>query len=161
MYHASNTVLEPLDQVQTSFLYQQGLSQEEAFLQHNLAPLALRRDVAMLGLLHKCNLGLAHDLLKALFLPAPATQNPAHLTRSVGKRHGKQLLERCTGKFLETTRRSVFGLVRVYNFLPQNVVETTSVKSLQAALTKLAREACEKGSNNWAELLSPRRVLQG
>ena len=55
----------------------------------------------------------------------------------------------------------MFGLVRVYNYLPQNVVDTTSVTSFQAALTKLAREACEKGSDDWATLLSPRRVLQG
>ena len=109
VYHASDTVLEPLDQVQASFLRELDLSAEEAFLQHNLAPLALRRDVAMLGLLHKCNLGLAHTLLKALFPAAPAQLEPTYNTRSVGKRHNKQLLERCTGRFLETTRRSAFG----------------------------------------------------
>ena len=115
----------------------------------------------MLGLLHKCNLGLAHDLLKTLFPPAPPPHCPPRLTRSVGRRHNKQLLERCTGKFLETTRRSVFGLVRVYNFLPQAVVDSASVTAFQTALTKLARDACEKGQENWATLLSPRRVLQG
>ena len=55
----------------------------------------------------------------------------------------------------------MFGLVRVYNFLPQAVVDSASVTTFQTALTKLARDACEKGQENWTTLLSPRRVLQG
>ena len=161
VYHAATSVLEPLDNLQGSFLRQLGLTPEEAFLLHNLAPLTLRRDVAMLGLLHKCNLGVAHDQLRALFPPAPLQPRPVHHTRSAGKRHSRQLLERCTGNFLETTRRSAFGLVRVYNLLPQEVVDCASVRTFQTALTSLAREACKTGRDNWETLLSPRKVLQG
>ena len=55
----------------------------------------------------------------------------------------------------------MFGLVRVYNFLPQAVVDAASVTTFQTALTKLVRDACGKGHEHWATLLSPRRVLQG
>ena len=127
---------------------------------YNLAPLPLRRDVAMLGLLHKCTLKSAHPRLQALFPPAPP-QQATYRTRRAERRHSKQLLERCTGRFLETTRRSAFGLVRVYNFLPEATVCSTTVASFQATLTELAREACRKGSENWDKLFCPRTALQG
>ena len=40
--------------------------------------------------------------------------------------------------------RSVFGMVHVYNKLPQRVVECSSVSSFQRSLTLIAREACRK-----------------
>ena len=160
VYHATNTTLEPLDGVLTSFLRELDLTASDAFLEYNLAPLALRRDVAMLGLLHKCSLKRAHPQLQALF-PTVQLQPTRHHTRLSERRHNRQLLERCTGHFLESTRRSVFGLVRVYNFLPQAAVDATSVTAFQTALTNLVREACERGEEDWATLLSPRRVLQG
>ena len=45
VYHAATSVLRPLDRVLDSFLEELGLSREEAFLRHNLAPLTFRRDV--------------------------------------------------------------------------------------------------------------------
>ena len=160
VYHASSTALAPLDKVLETFCREVDLSKEEAFLRYNLAPLPLRKDVAMLGLLHKCTLKKAHPRLQALFPPAPP-QQAAYRTRHAGKRHTKQLLERCTGRFLELTRRSAFGLVRVYNFLPEDTVKTTTLTGFQTALTELARAACEKGNDNWEKLFCPRSTLQG
>ena len=160
VYHAADTTLEPLDRVLTSFLKDLGLSAAEAFLHYNLAPLALRRDLAMLGLLHKCNLGLAHPQLQALY-PQVTLPRGQHRTRLSEQRHGHQLLERCKGHFLETTRRSVFGLVRVYNFLPEEAVSATTVEAFQATLTALARHRCARGEEDWEHCYSPRRTLLG
>ena len=161
VYHAASSVLRPLDRVLDSFLEELKLSREEAFLRYNLAPLTFRRDVAMLGLLHKCTLGLAHPRLQELFPPAPLRPEPRYSTRASAARHSRQLLERCKGHFLETTRRSVFGLVKVYNYLSQDTVDLDSVKSFQAALTAKARKACTTGDTGWANLYSPRLVRQG
>ena len=161
VYHATNTALAPLDKVQETLCRELELSKEDAFLLHNLAPLALRRDVAMLGLLHKCNLGNAHPRLQELFPRAPPKEAAYYSTRHSERRHSKQLLERCTGRFLELTRRSAFGLVRVYNFLPEDTVNAETVTGFQSALTELARAACGKGHDDWEKLFSPRRVLQG
>ena len=59
-YHALDTVLEPLDRLQTHFLHEIGLSPEAALLEYNLLPLRSRRDISMLGLIYKCAHGRAH-----------------------------------------------------------------------------------------------------
>ena len=51
-YHASDTVLAPLDAEQARLLRELGLTPNAAFLQYILAPLSLRRDIAMIGALH-------------------------------------------------------------------------------------------------------------
>jgi hypothetical protein len=106
VYHAAASVLEPLDHVLGSFLRQLELPAEEAFLQYNLGPLAWRRDVAMLGLLHKCALGLAHSKLRALF---PGQRTPPHKTtagalrREVSGAHAKVGLRTRAGLQLAAT----------------------------------------------------------
>ena len=161
IYHAADTTLAPLDRVQTMFVHSLNLSEADAFLNYNMAPLRLRRDIGMLGLLHKCNLGTAHNRLLNLFPPLTTESMPLHSTRWSNKRHNRQLLERCTGNFLQITRRSIFGLVRVYNFLHADVVWAKTVTELQEALTEQARTACMEGKHNWATMFCPRQVQQG
>ena len=50
-------LLQRLDRIQDRFLEELGLSAAEALLKHNLAPLSTRRDIAMLGLIHRTVLG--------------------------------------------------------------------------------------------------------
>lgn len=57
LYHATATALEPLDKVQDKLLKLVGCTAEEALEHWNLAPLSTRRDVAMLGLVHRTVLG--------------------------------------------------------------------------------------------------------
>jgi len=97
VYHASDTVLKPLDQIEGHFLRDLGLTVDESFSKYNLSPLCFRRDVAMLGLLHKCTLGTAHENLRALLPPAPFQHQSSYRTRLAGRRHNKQLLEQCHG----------------------------------------------------------------
>ena len=52
-YHASTSILQPLDRVLHSFLSQLSISEIEALIHFNLVPLALRRDIAMLGMIHR------------------------------------------------------------------------------------------------------------
>ena len=60
IYHATQTVLEPLDRSLDIFLRDLQLDARSAFLEHNMAPLSMRRDIAMLGFLHKRMLGDTH-----------------------------------------------------------------------------------------------------
>ena len=140
------------------FLNEMNMDPVIAFLNYNLALLDLRRDIGMLGLLHKCRLGIAHPWLVSLF--PSATVQPTG-TRYSDKRHDRQILERCKGKFLEMTRNSLFGLVRVYNFLPEHVVHCDTVKKFQKELTKMARIQCSAGSDKWMIMFSPGYVRQG
>ena len=53
VHFASTSVLNEIDDVQVRFVRQLGLSEEGAFMHFNLAPLCVRRDIGMLGLIHR------------------------------------------------------------------------------------------------------------
>ena len=73
LYHAADTVLRPLDDLQRCFLEELGVSELEAMFLHNLAPLSTRRDIAMLGLVHRSARGRGPGHFAEFFrvLPAP------------------------------------------------------------------------------------------
>ena len=67
LYHASDTVLEPLDRIQKRFLRALGWTDLDALVVGNLAPLGLRRDIAMLGMIHRSVLGKGASHFSSLF----------------------------------------------------------------------------------------------
>ena len=156
IYHASNTVLARVDRLQDKFLAEIGISVKDAFLDFNLAPLSLRRDVGMLGLIFKCTKNEAHPKLVDLFQPAV---RPSHArgTRAASARHDKQIEDLASNCHLDVVRRSVLGLIKVYNLLPQQVVDSKNVKIFQSELTKLSRKLCRNGSGYWQCRFSPRQ----
>ena len=133
IYHAAVSHLALLDHLQQSFVHNIGLNEETAFLTHNLAPLALRRDISILGLLHKINLGIAHPDFRKLF---PADECARRLTRHNELRHSLQFQE----TFGKTNyyNRSIFAAVRVYNVLPEHAVSLKSIQEFQSYLTAMA-----------------------
>ena len=152
VFHAARTHLDKLDAVQRRFLQALGLSEEEAFLNFNLGPLGLRRSVAMLGCLHRCVYHRAHEDLCALFTSAGSAFRPA--TRRATQAHSRQLQDLCDGSQSALLQRSVFGLVRVWNELPAQLVETECVSSFQGGLQHLAKTACFRGDDNWRTLFT-------
>ena len=87
----------------------------------------------MLGLLHRVVLGLAPEPLACLFPPMVTPRFPRD-TRGHEHRHGRQLLDRCDGTQPPSFQRSLFGLVYVYNLLPQHVVDSSDVSTFQRRL---------------------------
>ena len=61
------SVLDCVDRVQRRLLRELGLTELEGLTRYRLAPLPSRRDMAMLGVLHKVVLGLAPPQLAAFF----------------------------------------------------------------------------------------------
>ena len=59
--------------MQASFLASLDISEQAAFKRYRLAPLCSRRDIAMLGLLHRVVLGTAPQPLESLFPQARGT----------------------------------------------------------------------------------------
>ena len=58
LFHVSDTALQKLDQVHYHFLRELGVDARQAFTEFNFAPPILRRNIGILGLLHKRVLGL-------------------------------------------------------------------------------------------------------
>ena len=156
MYHATDTLLEPLDEVQNKLLRAVGCTEQEALMLWNLAPLATRRDVAMLGVVHRAVLkkGLSHFQQFFVVKEEQAT----HWTREAARRerHGKQLKELPGAYCPELKRRSALGLVTVYNLLPAKVVAQTSVKDFQTELQNELKQRAARNEEDWQKTYSPR-----
>ena len=148
IYHAAESHLDELDAIQWRFLQALGLSAEGAFLQHNIAHLRLRRDIGVLGLLHRIQLGEVHDDFANLF--PRAVHERVTDSRHNRRRHGRQFQEICGNT--DYFNRSVFSAVRVYNVLPEYVVAAGSVQLFQSLLTKDARFYCRAGRANWERM---------
>ena len=154
-YHASTTVLRPLDRVQERLLRELGLAHADALEKYHLAPLGSRRDMGMLGLLHKIVLGDAPPQLAELFpFAEPSLLDNRSATRLAVRRHRHQFWQ--PPFRTEILRRSLFGIVVVYNLLPPAVVEKKTVKSFQSILQLALRSAVRKGLPDWHLLFSPR-----
>ncbi len=69
IYHASATVLDKVDSVQRVFLRDMSISAEDALMNKsfNLAPLGMRRDIAMLGAIHRAVLKKGPKQLRKCF----------------------------------------------------------------------------------------------
>ena len=52
-YHAAPNILKMVDSVQDDFLSNLGVPKVDALVRFNLAPLNTRRDISLLGVLHK------------------------------------------------------------------------------------------------------------
>ena len=151
IYHAAPSLLFRLDSVQVSFLDHLGLSEREAFGQYNVAPLQLRRDICMLGVLWKIAHGKAHVHYLALF-PMCGSGVPSQRTRSTVRRHNRRFVDKCDGTQIDQLARSLFGLVKVWNMLPEAVFDLTNVKAFQRNLTVFAKNACVADGENWQRM---------
>ena len=153
IYHACDSILAPLNKFQDKFLAELGISAEDALFHFNLAPLTCRRDMAMLGLIHRCTLDKGPNHFKEVFKRSTAQRRN---TRAGSKEHDKQLVDMRSRSFLEVERRSALGLIWVYNHLPQEIVSVSDVKGFQRDLQGLLKHQIMLGRDDWKSMLSPR-----
>ncbi len=155
VYHVAPSVVSKLDRIQESFVEKLALSERDAFLRFGLHPLKLRRDIAMLGVLHKCAHGTAHADLCELFPRAPGEVRDGIQTRLSRRCNSMQLMLRHHGEQRQEFHRSLFGLVKIWNILPESVVTESSVSKFQSAAMKIVRRAVEDDAEKWQTMLSP------
>ena len=150
-FHAASSLLQKIDDAHYRFVRELGLSPEEAFLEHRLAPPSLRRSIGILGLLHKRVLGKCHPSFDRL-LPWWISK----FSEPRGRGHNKQLY----GHWVEIShhqaifQRSIFGMIDVYNDLPQGVVDSPSVSAFQHSLTHIMHIRCRLLNADWASSFS-------
>lgn len=158
IYHASCSALAPVDGVQRRFLKETCVSDEDALFVFHLAPLSVRRDIAMLGVIHRTVLGGGPSQFRELFKLAPLSGLPAR-TRSQCSRHRFQLEDPRDKHHSHMLARSALGLIWVYNHLPPKAVEQPSVSGFQAELQRLVKDRAAARCTDWALSLSPRAPL--
>ena len=155
IYHASVSALETIDKVQRSFLVDIGVDETSALLEFNLAPLGLRRDIAMLGLIHRTVLGQGPAHFQKFFF----AENCEHRRSKRRPRHHRQLHEYRKDNYLDAVGRSALGLTSVYNLLPHEITEANDVKTFQRLLQDLACDGASRGTADWQHMLSTRHRL--
>ena len=148
LYHAPNFFLSRLDGVQDHFLSELGVDTRDALLNFNLAPLAPRRDMAMLGLIHRTVLGEGPVQFQEFFRASMRPSFPRGL-RGNSLRHTRQLHDPMDGTQSNAITRSVLCLVYTYNLLPQAVVDSATVASFQRKLAKALAKACQAELPEW------------
>ena len=121
----------------------------------NLAPLRLRREISMLGVIHRCILGKGPPHFRQFFERDHSV--PAF---RAARRHTKQILDvRNLSRSLNIARQSPLGMASIYNLLPQEVVDLTSISSFQRALTQLVRDRVSGGDRLAYDIFCPRLPL--
>ena len=153
IFHASNHLINRFDDSQRHFLENLGVDERYAFLEHNFAPPSLRRNIGVLGLLHKRVLGISHPIFQRLL--------PFHADVFGSLRQGEHTRQ-LYGHVLQVQAqhslhaRSIFGMVYVYNRLPQELVDCATISSFQSGLTHMARKLCQDGDPAWLKIFSCR-----
>ena len=113
----------------------------------------------MLGIIHRSVLGRGPPQLRSLF-ELQERDCSVRQTRLGAGRRRLQVTE-FEGK-QDYVRRSLLGLISMYNLLPPHVVEGNStVKSFQGALQHLIMQRAIAGCPDWQDTLSPRLPLAG
>ena len=113
----------------------------------------------MLGIVHRCVLGRGPSHFKQFVQPAD-TGNRSHETRRSRRLHGLQVRSIIDGHQKDLARRSLLGMLDVYNLLPASIVEQcSSVSAFQSALQKMAFEFAMSGVEEWERLFSSRHCL--
>jgi len=149
IYHAAPSCLKALDSVLPRFLRQLCISDIDALLHFGLAPLHTRRDIAMLGVIHRAGLDSGPVQLRQFFKLAGSTSGRFR------HRHSRHMLDPCDTRNCQNfLSRSVLGLVGVYNALPEYVVACRSVSSFQAKLQDLVKYLATTGYSEWKTCLN-------
>jgi len=143
--HAAATCLAPLDAIQATFLRKLGISSEEALFHFKLAPLHTRRDIALLGVVHRSAIGRGPPQLRQIFRKLPAIMGPS-------RRQRPQIEDLAANFTQDYIKRSALGKVNVYNNLPSDVVESSmTVKLFQSAIQDLLMQRCAAGDITWPD----------
>ena len=151
-FHASASVLSSLDSVQRRLLRELELTEEEALLRFRLAPLHVRREIGMLGFLHRVNLGQTSDQIAELF-PRVGERQPSGYQLRV-RFHNKQIFDHIDNYSTNLIRRSILGMVSCYNALPQRIVDSKTISSFQSCLQRTIVNRVSEGHVAWQDIFA-------
>ena len=152
IYHLPSFFLTPIDNIQRRFLEAVDIDPIRALLDFNLAPLCTRRDVSMLGFLHRFALGLAPaEFGQFIKRKSVSTYNRGWAVKC--ELHDNQIHDPIDGTHTRMMERSIFALVYPYNSLPLGVAKLTCVSAFQRALQRGVKKAATSQEHGWQSIL--------
>ena len=130
--------------MQMRFLKDIGVDEVAAVKNFHSAPLTTRRDIAMLGLIHRTAMSKGPAQFKEFFKRFP---------------HNTALHDLRKASNSSVTKGSALGLVAIYNMLPTSVIVAKSVLAFQRSLQECVVKFALSGYPRWAAFFSPRLPL--
>ena len=144
-----------MDRVQKSFLEEIHIDAATALSAFDLGPSSLRRDIAMLGLIHRTILGEGPPHFWRWFCREDIANR-----RSVGHGgHGLRVHEYRNGTHLDIGKRSTLELCNIYNLLPEYIIKSKTVKTFRRLLQYLIKDCASNGFQELQHLFSSRHML--
>ena len=116
--------------------------------------LALLCYVEGYSVIHRTVIGLGPKQLQTYFKLDAASRNPSG--RETRKRHNQQLVTFREGKFLYILAKSALGLIDVYNFPDQKIIDAENVVQFQKRLQERLICEAENRMPGWKDTYSPR-----
>ena len=144
-----------IDRIQKRLLRRVGMTTTEALLICNLAPLHTRRDIAMLGVIHRAMIGEGPDQFRDIFTLTPGSVQ-GRTTRVTARTNRIRVVTEVSHMAQDYILHSALGLTRIYNRLPDAIVGANSVAHFQTMLQHMLKEAAQQDFPCWEFLLSPR-----
>ena len=146
--------MKPLDHILDNFLKLIGITQYDALLHFNLAPLQTRRDMTALTVIHRALLHQGPEVLQKFFsLDSTPPRHSARLGQSTRTHYVKDLYEPLHRDYLN---RSVLGYIWVYNLLPDRVVHATTTRNFQTVLQSILKTVADMNNDTWIHMYCPR-----
>ena len=141
LFYASHSVLVPLDMIQNRFLAQLGISVEEATIHFKLLPLRQRRQIAALGIIQRAVLNKEPKQFWTWFVRDTSSYYTHY------RKYTRTLQEIVHHQSPAYFKRSLLGMIKIYNWLPQYIVDTANLKSFQHELQNLLVQHIMMDSN--------------
>ena len=146
--------------MQENFLSELEMSASETLLDFNLAPLRSRRDISMLGLLHRIVLKDA-PVQFSKYVYGTSTHSRSRGWAVQFDRHNHQLHDPLNSPVPKIVERSIFKLIHPYNVLPQFVLDWKSTAAFQRKLQSALKECVADKDPEWESLLCKGVVQRG
>ena len=119
----------------------------------------MRRDIAMLGIIHRCVIDSDPPQFNDYFVLKDDV-GTGFATRRADNKHCRQLRDLRTSSSTDWMKRSILGLIAIWNMLPEEIVMEPDTKDFQGALQDLVKVRAVAGCDNWKLSLSPRVPLR-
>ena len=121
--------------IQNHFLRELRISVEDAALYLNLLSLRVRRQIAILGIIKRAQLRRGPPQFWTWFVNDTFNGYDSTVKHN---RPIKPILHHQSPKYV---KRSIFGMIQIYNWLPQYIIDCNSVKDFQSELQRIITSA--------------------
>lgn len=144
--------MKPLDHILEKFLETIGISTYDALIEFNLAPLSTRRSLSALAVIHRAVLLKGPKHLHQFFQLDP--HRPRYSTRLGHALHERQLQDPFNALHRDYINRSVLGYIWIYNLLPADIVDCSTVKAFQRGLQLMMKNSANRDDESWHFMFS-------